>query len=134
MSATVQAAFVQNENDWLAACANPVEAIKTASVTSVSAKKIHEVDIAKTQQLDRDIHQILTLIRKGQNISPEDRKTLSPLARKLSCEFEKLKLGTDNILRRQTLNNSQIVLPTKLRQLVYKHLHEDMCNVFGLPV
>ncbi len=66
------------------------------------------------------------MIRKGQHISPEDRKTLSPLARKLSYEFKKLKLGTDNILRRQTGINLQIILPTKLRQLVYKHLHEDM--------
>ncbi len=46
--------------------------------------------------------------------------------RLLMYEWPKLELGGDGLLRWKTRERNQIVLPAKLRHLVYQHLHVEM--------
>ena len=46
--------------------------------------------------------------------------------KRLQFEWDKLTLGSDNVLYRKTSTNAQVVLPQQLRRIIFKELHEDM--------
>ena len=112
---------------WISAIgANPdvIRDCQPQIVTPLKAISLNE--IKESQENDNAINKVIHFQRIGQRPTKEELANESKELRLLMYEWHKLELGRDGLLRRKTRDRSQIVLPAKLRHLVYQHLHVDM--------
>ena len=66
------------------------------------------------------------LVKTGNRPSVKENKGESREVQRMLLEWNKLSLGSDDILYRKTSLNQQVVLPRQLRLIIFKELHEDM--------
>ena len=90
-------------------------------VTPLKAISLNEIN--ESQKNDSAINKVIHCKRSGQRPTKEELANESKELRLLMYEWHKLELGGDGLLRRKTRDRNQIVLPAKLRHLVYQHLH-----------
>lgn len=95
---------------------------------SVTVPIITPEDIRVAQMEDESINEVMTLKRSGWNPNGKDKRQMGQETRRLVHEWTKLKLDK-GILYRQTGKWKQLVLPSKLKPTVLKHLHDDMGHV-----
>ena len=100
-----------------------VDFIQTAD-TSTEMIKDNIRNIKKEQENDENIFAIIELIKNKSKckIKQTDNSELKILKRGI----RKLKLSDDGILLRKNKENNQIVLPKKMRNMIYQKLHIDM--------
>ena len=85
--------------------------------------KISPADVKKAQQEDEDIGKMISRVKDGVTKSEvSDSKTLKLLIQ----ERTRLFLDKDKCLRRTNGNHNQLVVPAKLRSIVYKYMHNEM--------
>ena len=72
------------------------------------------------------ISRVVHLIKTGKRPSVRETKGESRDVKLLLFEWDKLTLGSDNVLYRKTSTNAQVALPRQLRGIIFKELHEDM--------
>ena len=84
------------------------------------------INLKTAQSDDADIDRVITLKIANTYLSPHERKQESHTVQQLLREWNKLKVGTDGVLYRLAGTVRQVVLPGRLRQQVYKELHEEM--------
>jgi hypothetical protein len=84
------------------------------------------INLKTAQNDDADIDRVITLKIANTYLSPHERKQESHTVQQLLREWNKLKVGTDGVLYRLAGTVRQVVLPGRLRQQVYKELHEEM--------
>lgn len=85
-------------------------------------------DVKTAQKEDASIAEVIQLKRRGWNPNEKEKKQMTRDTRRLVHEWNKLKLDK-GLLYRCTGQRKQLVLPTKLRKTVLKHLHDDMGHV-----
>ena len=85
-------------------------------------------DIRDAQKADESIGEVIQLKRSGWNPRDKDQRPIQSGTRRLTHEWNRLKLDK-GILYRQSGQNQQLVLPKALKLTVLKHLHDDMGHV-----
>ena len=92
-------------------------------------KDMQVVDIdslRKYQEEDPCISKVLSFIKDNKRPTRNQRKGLDRETTYILHQWNRLIVTEDGILLRELMNHKQIVLPKKLRQLVYTELHEKM--------
>ena len=89
-------------------------------------KAISLNEIKDSQKNDSAINKMIHFKKLDQRPAKEELANETKELRLLMYEWQKLELGGDGLLRRKTKDRRQIVLPAKLRHLVYQHLHVEM--------
>ena len=84
------------------------------------------INLKTPQNDDADINRVITLKIANRYLFPHERKQESHTVQQLLRERNKLKVGTDGVLYRLPGTVRPVVLPGRLRQQVYKELHEEM--------
>ena len=95
---------------------------------SVSTPMFTPEDIRDAQKADESIGEVIQLKRSGWNPRDKDQRPIQSGTRRLTHEWNRLKLDK-GILYRQSGQNQQLVLPKALKLTVLKHLHDDMGHV-----
>ena len=72
------------------------------------------------------ISRVVHLFKTGKRPSLKGNKGESREVQRMLLEWNKLSLGSDNILYLKTSLNQQVVLPRQLRLAIFNELHEDM--------
>ena len=83
------------------------------------------IDVRQAQALDPAISRVVHLVKTGKRPSVKENKGESREAQRMLLQWNKLSLGSDDILYRKTSLNQQVVFPRKLRLTIFKELHED---------
>ena len=128
-SEVVQAAIcsvrLQSQGDlpWLTALTDSITAI---DVDYNSPSIQQHIDLRQAQELDPVISRVVHLVKTGKRPSVKESKGELREVQRMLLEWNKLSLGSDNILYRKTNLNQQVVLPRQLRLTIFKELHEDM--------
>ncbi|KAI4872055.1 hypothetical protein NFI96_010346, partial [Prochilodus magdalenae] len=94
----------------------------------VSLPRISHGELYKAQQEDPAIKEILKLKEAGTVLNSDTKRALHGAGKKLSYEWSKLHLE-DGLLYRRTVGRRQLVLPNTYKQMVLKHLHDEMGHV-----
>ena len=84
------------------------------------------IDFKQAQELDPVISGVVHFLQSGKRPSVRERRGESRELHRLLFESNKLILGSDIVLYRQTGTNEQVALPRKLRRIILKGLHGDM--------
>ena len=84
--------------------------------------------IKAAQKEDASICEVTNLKKRGWNPNDKDKRQMCRETRRLVHEWNKLTLDK-GILYRQIGQRKQLVLPSKLKSTVLKHLHDDMGHV-----
>lgn len=115
----------ENDVPWMAALqlssggdTDPLVTVPTISLE----------DIRAAQKEDASINEVMTLKRRGWNPNDKDKRQMGQETRRLVHEWNRLKLDK-GILYRQAGKWKQLVLPSKLKSTVLRHLHDDMGHV-----
>jgi len=95
-------------------------------LTDTDGKKVDTTELRQAQQTDISIAKTLEYKREGRRPTRRQLRREDPQTRSLLREWRKLKVGEDGILRRRNKSGLQLVVPFKLRSLVYKELHQEM--------
>lgn len=85
-------------------------------------------DIRASPKKDPSISEIITLKKREWTPNGKDKRQMSREAKRLVHEWNKLKL-VKGILFRHASQRKELVLPTELKPMVLKHLHNDMGHV-----
>lgn len=85
-------------------------------------------DIQAAQKEDTAISEVINLKKRGWNPNDKDKSQMGRETRRLVHEWNKVKLDK-GILYRQSGQQKQLVLPSKLKPVVLKNLHYDMGHV-----
>lgn len=88
--------------------------------------KIKQHELKTMQEEDVTIRKIINYKKNFQVISKSIKDKESRETKLLLKELPKLSFNKNGVLVRQTTNFTQVVLPSKLKQLVYTELHEKM--------
>ena len=83
-------------------------------------------DLLSAQQTDSSISQVLRYKNLGKYQTKEERNGETPGVKILMKEWNRLHVGKDGVLRRQSGPYTQLVLPQRYQHLVYKELHREM--------
>ena len=75
------------------------------------------------QHTDADIMPVIEALKSGKEV---DKEKISKKTKVLWKDRRKLSIDSKGLLRRQSGELSQIVLPKQLKSLVYQHLHANM--------
>lgn len=89
-------------------------------------KRVNATELVKAQQADASIAKVIAYKQSKRRPSRRQVRREDPQTRSLLREWTKLELDDDGVLRRRVKSHSQLVLPLKLRNLVYKELHQEM--------
>lgn len=85
-------------------------------------------NIRAAQREDPPICEVINLKKSRWSPNSKDKRQLGQETRRLVHEWNRLVLE-EGILYRQTGQRKQLILPSKLKQTVLKHLHDDMGHV-----
>ena len=96
-----------------------------SNVNTLNVEVQRKLEMKENQEEDTDISAIINLLKIGE----VKKDQLTESGKLLLKEKKKLYLDEDQILRRRSGNHSQIVLPTKLKEMIYKSLHDDMGHI-----
>ena len=124
----------QHDNEtWIAVVnvtSNSFDDIQTEILYGEGNNKcsISKDDIAKAQEEENWIKTVKDTIRNKNSLDKETISSNSFQLKGLMREFKHLLVGTDNILYRKIKGkeDKQVVLPSRLKPLVYKELHVNM--------
>lgn len=84
--------------------------------------------VRAAQKEDAPICEVINLKKRGWNPNDKDKRQMGRETRRLIHEWNRLILDK-GILYRHTGQRKQLVLPSKLKSTVLKHLHDDMGHV-----
>ncbi len=82
----------------------------------------------RVAQKEDAICEVIDLKKRGWSPNDKDKRQMGREKRRLILEWNKLILDK-GILYRQTGQRKQLILPSKLKSTVLKHLHDDMGHV-----
>lgn len=119
--ATASAVNVQALNEIPRTLFDPPDVLDAEVATHLAT-----VDLKTAQNDDPTISRVIALKLANTFLSPLQRKQEDIKVQQLLREWSKLQLGTDGVLYRSSSLARQVVLPARLRQQVYRELHEDM--------
>ena len=124
LQAVISATKIQEKGSlpWVAAFADLPE----LPVSDCTDKPLTRVNLLNSQLKDPTINRVIQLKKDGQKLSVSRVKQETKTVQRLLYEWDKLAVGKDGVLYRNTATEHQIVLPLGLRRVVYKHLHDDM--------
>jgi len=91
-----------------------------------NGQQVSATELLRAQQADVSIAKVVAYKQSDRRPSRRQVRREDPQTRSLLREWTKLELGADGILRRRVKSHLQLVLPLKLRNLVYKELHQEM--------
>ena len=121
-AAVCSAQFQSQDNfPWLTALTDPITALDADHTIPID----QQIDLQQAQELDPVISRVVNLIKTGKRPSVRETKGESRDVKRLLFEWDKLTLGSDNVLYRKTRTNTQVLLPRQLRRIIFKELHED---------
>ena len=114
VQAAICSARLQSQGDlrWLTALTDSITAIDE-DYNSPSIQQ--HIDLRQAQALDPMISRVVHLVKTGNRPSAKENKGESREVQRMLLEWNKLSLGSDNILYRKTSLNQQVVLPRQLR-------------------
>ena len=112
----------QDDFPWLTALTHSITALDADHTIPID----QQIDLQQAQELDPVISRVAHLIKTGKRPSVRETKGESRDVKQLLFEWDKLTLGSDNVLYRKTSTNAQVVLPWQLHRIIFKELHEDM--------
>ena len=126
--AAICSGLLQSQDDlpWLTALIDSISAIDD-DYNSPSIQQ--HIDLRQAQALDPVISRVGHLFKTEKRPSLKENKGESREVQWMLLEWNKLFLGSDNILYRKTSLNQQVVLPRQLRLTICKELHEDMSHL-----
>lgn len=84
--------------------------------------------VRAAQKEDAPICEVINLKKNGWSPQDKEKRQMGRETRRLVHEWNRLRLDK-GILYRQTGQRKQLVLPSKLKATVLKHLHDDMGHV-----
>ena len=128
VQAAICSARLQSQGDlpWLTALTDSITAIDDDYNTA----SVHQhIDFRQAQALDPAISRVVHLVKTGKRPSVKGTKGESREVQRMLLEWNKVSLGSDDILYRKTSLNQQVVLPRQLRLTIFKELHEDMSHL-----
>uniref|UniRef100_A0A3B3SF95 Gypsy retrotransposon integrase-like protein 1 n=1 Tax=Paramormyrops kingsleyae TaxID=1676925 RepID=A0A3B3SF95_9TELE len=129
VTATWEGCKVDKDGDiaWVAAIA--LSQSTQAELSSVEPiQPIDPAELQKAQRTDPVIGEILKMKGSSQILTDDMKRGAAGTVRKMMHEWTKLHVE-DGILYRKTGERRQLVLPTSLKPLVLRHLHNDMGHV-----
>ena len=108
----------EHEVDWISAitCSPHVQEIAADYQSDI---KVTQQELLQAQLQDTAISYVLQLKKSGEK--PDRRKSTQ-----LLHEWKRLHVSQEGLLKRKTATCTQIVLPEKYKELVYKYLHCEM--------
>ena len=89
-------------------------------------RQFKTIDLLQAQLDDESIQRVIELKKSNSKPDSQERSLESKETRLLLYEWDKLKFSPDGILMRQCVNKSQVILPSALRPLVLRELHNNM--------
>ena len=87
--------------------------------------RIGKAELKKEQLEDQVISDVYGLVERDQKVTAKDRKNMKKETKILIRQLKKLVI-VDGVLKRETANFTQIVLPQKYHKLVFEELHEKL--------
>ena len=135
IKATINVVQLQDKNlsNWATSFAtDPMCWTLTLSIRPkmphVENKKSHfeTIDILQAQLDDKSIQRVIELKKSNSKPDSQQRSLESKETRLLLYEWDKLNFSPDKIPTRQCVNKSQVILPSALRPLVFRELHNNM--------
>jgi len=116
------------QTTWITAMTSSMDVLDLdqSFLTDTDGKKVDTTELRQAQQTDISIAKTLEYKREGRRPTRRQLRREDPQTRSLLREWRKLKVGEDGILRRRNKSGLQLVVPFKLRSLVYKELHQEM--------
>lgn len=112
----------QHEVDWISVftCSPHVQEVLTNIVSDI---QITQQELLQGQLQDPTISHVLQLKKSGGK--PDSRvRNMGVNIKQLLREWKRLHVSQEGLLKRKTC--TQIVLPNKYKELVYKYLHCEM--------
>lgn len=124
VAATTQAVETQDSSSPMVC---PVLASpQCIAVSQVRQEPFSVAEIRQAQQDDKDIGPIIQCKLKDCKPLGHELKAFSMQSKSLLCEWERLHVDEDGVLRRKTVNKTQLVLPEVYKSTVLKGLHDEM--------
>jgi transposase InsO family protein len=88
--------------------------------------ELPNINVAEEQDKDMDIHFVKMFVKKKCPPEPEQFKDMTPFCKKLLRNFDSLHLQDDILYRSTGISNFRLILPTRLKEMVFQMLHDDM--------
>ena len=135
IKATINAVHLQDKNlsNWVTSFVTDPDVLnfdpvyKAQNATSRKEQcQFETIDILQAQLDDKNIQRVIELKKSNSKPDSQQRSLESKETRLLLYEWDKLKFSPDGILMRQCVNKSQVILPSALRPLVLRELHNNM--------
>lgn len=113
--------------DWISAITCNVDVLPELTTTcKTTVQPIPAEEILASQREDEVINRVITLRQQTEHLKYRDKIRESTAVKRLLREWQRLHLDEDGILRRKTNSRTQLVVPEKLKPLIYQQLHEEM--------
>ena len=123
----------KNHSNWVTSFATESDVLdfdpvhKGQNATSREGQcQFETIDTLQTQLDDKSIQRVVELKKSNCKLDSQQRSLESKEARVLLYEWDQLKFSPDGILTRKYVNKSQVILPSALRPLVLRELHNNM--------
>uniref|UniRef100_H3AT57 Gypsy retrotransposon integrase-like protein 1 n=1 Tax=Latimeria chalumnae TaxID=7897 RepID=H3AT57_LATCH len=133
ISAIVQAVQAQKEGtvEWISAVMANLDTLEARGYNTLVpiTEKICPDELQSAQVNDPAISRVIELKQTNPTLSVRERRKESYEVQQFLHEWTRLHIGKDGILRRKTAQRTQLVLPAKYKELVYKQLHEEMAHL-----
>ena len=135
IKAAINAVHLQNKNlsNWVTSFTTDPDVLdfdpvhKAQNATSRKEQcQFETIDILQAQLDDKNIQRVIELRKSNSKPDSQQRSLELKKTRLLLYEWDKLKFSPDGILMRQCVNKSQVILPSALRPLVIRELHNNM--------
>ena len=129
--ATAVAASSQHLGDttWVSGLSTTEESVKFQANETLQPSndlRLDLFDLKRAQHQDIAISRITELKSRGSkpNATESDREL--PATKALLRQWDKLYVTSNGVLKRKTSEYDQIVLPSSLRNIIYRELHDEM--------
>ena len=91
----------------------------------MTSRQFSKPEIKQAQEDDPNIRRIIHYKNLGRLPTRTERKAEGKLVKSLLHEWGKLHVDVDGIVWRKTVSRKQLVIPQRLKQLVYTELHNN---------
>lgn len=116
------------QTTWISVLSDSQDIInlEQSLLTDSHGNRVNRTDLCRAQQDDASISKVLNYKQANRRPSRRQAQREDPSTRSILREWAKLEIDKDGLLRRRTKSCLQLVLPLKMRNLIYRELHQEM--------
>ena len=131
INASIEGVSALHHHDtvWISALTQEKDLLEMDNEFVEELSSVPLARIGQAQRQDSSIGRVIAFKLQGQRPSIQEMKQESPGTKTLLRHWHKLRIGEDGLLRRESGQFKQLVLPSKFHRTIYRELHQNMGNL-----